>query len=463
MNSVRLLTTKPKIAVLYILDEKKCGIVPGLGKFVEKTKNALRGQGWDLCELGTFIDADKIADIAFSAQGQYDALLGITFHGTSAQQTANLVHFNGSIGTWYFPMTDWWSTASSGSGQGLIRDEAKVNSNVKHTAIFAQPDSQRSRDQLDAFAAVAHTRRAMKQEKIGLIGNSYIKAMPASNWHPDILTSKLGPRFADISITRLLQECDNCKECEVDDLLVELKQAGISMASDDSSTEANRKAARVSVALEKIQVEEGLTGIAMNCYGGSDPQGYTGLLGLCGANGCLKGHACDSVIVGCESDVIQTAQQMMFRHLVETVPCMADPWKIDVDTGIMTAATCSGPLSLARIGKRRIERGTLMSLYKVGVLGVCFPEIEPADVIVARIVGRDLGEMIVSTGKFLGGSTEIIPGRLSLQVKLDSPDEFLARGVSGNHYTFLPTNHIIQDMNKLEKLCENMGIRILRC
>ena len=83
-----------------------------------------------------------------------------------------------------------------------------------------------------------------------------------------------------------------------------------------------------------------------------------------------------------------------------------------------------------------------MSLYKVGVLGVCFPEIPQADAIVARIHGAGLERMVVATGELLGSDSTTMPGRLCLHVKLDDPEGFLARGAVGNHYTFLPTDDL---------------------
>ena len=103
-----------------------------------------------------------------------------------------------------------------------------------------------------------------------------------------------------------------------------------------------------------------------------------------------------------------------------------------------------------------------MSLYTVGVLGVCFPDIPPADAIVARIHGRGLERMVVATGRLLGSDSKTMPGRLALHVKLDDPEGFLERGVVGNHYTFLPTDNLARDIARLETLCGFMGIEIER-
>ena len=155
----------------------------------------------------------------------------------------------------------------------------------------------------------------MKREKIGLIGGSYYDVMPASNWHPDILTSRLGPSYTELDMTLLVRALDEVTNAEVSGLLRRLKNSGMRVFEGENSLDVIRMSARVSLAIERLQERYGLTGVAVNCYGGPDPEGYTGVLGCCGASGCLKAHALGSVIMGCESDVVQCAQQMLFRHL----------------------------------------------------------------------------------------------------------------------------------------------------
>lgn len=460
---VSAVSTKPRIAVQYILDDRKLKTVEGLSDFVARVRGAIRSLGFDLKEFGPDIDPDVISRNALECSGQYAAFLGVTFTGTSARQTAVIGRFAGPVGVWYFPDTPWWSMASAGSGIGYLRDEARENTGLKVAAIWGGPEDPEALERLLKFARAAHTLFAMKREKIGLIGGSYYDVMPASNWHPDVLTSRLGPSYTELDMSLLVRVLEEVSNAEVSGLVRRLKNSGMRVFEGENSLEAIRMSARVSLAIEKLQERNGLTGVAVNCYGGPDPAGYTGVLGCCGASGCLKAHAFGSVVMGCESDVVQCAQQMMFRHLLGVVPCMADPWKVDAEKGVLTAGTCSGPAELAGDPSRvYIEAGTLMSLYSVGVLGVCFPDIPPADVVVARIHGRRLERMVVAVGSLLGSDSETMPGRLALHVKLDDPEGFLSNGVVGNHYTFLPTDNLARDLARLETLCEFMDIEIER-
>lgn len=460
---MRAVSTKPKIAVQYILDESKLKTVDGLSGFVARVRKAVRSLGFDLKEFGPDIDPDTISHNALDCSGQYAALLAVTFTGTSARQTAVTGRFAGPVAVWYFPDTPWWSMASAGSGLGYLRDEAEANPALKVAAVWGDPDDPAALERLERFARAAHAVFAMKREKIGLIGGAYYDVMPASNWHPDILTSRLGPSYTELDMTLLVRAQEEVTNAEVSGLLRRLKNSGMRVFEGENSLDAIRMSARVSLAIERLQERYGLTGVAVNCYGGPDPAGYTGVLGCCGASGCLKAHALGSVIMGCESDVVQCAQQMLFRHIAGKVPCMADPWKVDAANGVLTAGTCSGPAELAGDPSRvYIEAGTLMSLYTVGVLGVCFPDIPPADAIVARIHGRGLERMVVATGRLLGSDSKTMPGRLALHVKLDDPEGFLERGVVGNHYTFLPTDNLLRDIARLETLCGFMGIEIER-
>lgn len=462
MANLPNVSTKPKIAVQYILDVKKLKTVPGLAEFVKKAQKTIRNMGWNLTEFGPDIQPDVISENARSCTGQYAGFIGVTFTGTSARQSAVIGRFDGPVAVWYFPGTPWWSMASAGSGIGYLRDEAEENPNIRLAALWGDPESDETKEKLECFARAAHTMFAMKREKIGLIGGSYYDVMPASNWHPDVMTNRLGPSYVEIDMSMLVRAQQEVTNAEVSRLVGQLKKSGMNVEEDEKSMETIRKSARASLAVEKLQERNGLTGVAMNCYGGPDPEGYTGVLGQCGASACLKGHALGSCVIGCESDVIQCAQQMMFRHLVGVVPCMADPWKLE--KGVLLAGTCGGPAELAGSPERvTIEAGTLMGLYKVGVLGVSFPEIGPADVIVARLAGRGLHRMVVATGKFLGSDTSTMPGRLCLHAKLDNPEVFLDHGVIGNHYTFLPTNHLENEMARLEMLCDFMDIEIEYC
>lgn len=463
MAELPVVSSRPKLAIQYIVDPAKLKSVPGLSVFVGRARKAVRAMGFELTEFGPDIDSDAIAENARSCVGRHAALLGITFTGTSARQTAAIGAFRGPVGVWYFPDTPWWSMASAGSGLGYLRDESDENPSVSVAAVWGDPDDPAALERLERFARAAHTVYAMRREKIGLIGGSYYDVMPASNWHPDTLTSRLGPAYAEIDMSQLTRELDDVGNAEVSGLVRRLGNAGMKMPADEGSLEVIRRSARVSLAIERLQRKYHLTGVAVNCYGGPDPEGYTGLLGCCGASGCLKAHALGSVVMGCESDVIQCAQQMLFKHLVGKVPCMADPWKVD-SKGVLLAGTCSGPASLAADPSSvSIEAGTLMSLYKVGMLGVCFPDIKKADAIVARLRGRWLDRMVVSTGKFLGSDSTTMPGRLCLKVRLDDPDAFLSRGAVGNHYTFLPTEVLGRDMARLETLCDLLDIEMERC
>jgi hypothetical protein len=300
----------------------------------------------------------------------------------------------------------------------------------------------------------------MKREKLGLIGGSYYDVMPASNWHPDVLTGRLGPSYVEVDISLLEEAAGRVATGQVTELVRKLKDSGMRLAEDEAALETIRASARVSLGIERIQEELGLTGVAINCYGGPDPEKYTGVLGRCGASGCLKGHATGSVIIGCESDVVECAQQMIFKHLLGRVPCMADPWMID-ESGVLLSGTCSGPAGLAsNVADVSIEAGTLMSLYEVGVLGVCMPQVKPAKAIVARIFGRSLDGMVLATGDFLGTDTTTIPGRLCVKVRLDDPESFLEQGAIGNHYTFLPTEDLERDLARLETVCGLLKIEI---
>lgn len=105
----------------------------------------------------------------------------------------------------------------------------------------------------------------MKREKIGLVGGAY-EVMPASNWHPDILTSKLGPQYTDLSITELIEFHKNVKANEINELIKELKGKGFQIDEDEDSLSKIRRALAASLALEKLQIKENLTGIAVPIY-----------------------------------------------------------------------------------------------------------------------------------------------------------------------------------------------------
>lgn len=461
MAKLPQVSAKPKIAVQYVLDEAKLNGTPGLSEFVKKTRMTIRGMGWELTEFGPDINPDTISANALACSGQYAAFIGVTFTGTSSRQTAVIGRFGGPVAVWYFPDTPWWSMASAGSGIGYLRDEALDKPALRVEAVWGDPGEVETVERLECFARAAHTVFAMRREKIGLIGGSYYDVMPASTWHPDVLTAQLGPSYMEADMSLLERALELVTNAEVGTLVRRLRNSGMAVAGDGESLEVIKKSARVSLAIEKLQEQFGLTGAAVNCYGGPDPEGYTGVLGYCGASGCLKAHAVGSLVMGCESDVVQCAQQMVFRHLMGVVPCMADPWKVDAKKGTLLALTCSGPAELAGETSRvSIEAGTLMSLYNVGVLGVCFPDIESDDAIVARIHGRRLDRMAVARGRFLGSDSRTMPGRLCLKVKLEDPEAFLSRAVIGNHYTFLPTKKIERDMARLEMLCDFMGISI---
>ncbi len=460
----RTVSTRPKIAIQYILDESKLKGTPGQNDFFKRVRAAIRGLGWEIAEFGPDVDAETISANAMSCAGQkFGAMLGVVFAGSSARQVALLGKFNGPVGVWFFPGTEWGGMASAGAGIGYLLDESRNNPSLKVTSIWGDPDDEETLERLQCFGHATHVAFAMKHEKIGLIGGSNYDGMPAGNWHPDVLTSKLGPSYMEIDITVLERALESVRPVEAGALVRRLSNAGMKLPDEDRSMDIIRESARVSLAVENLQNRFGLTGVAINCYGSTDPGVFGGVLGCCGANACLKAHALGTVVIGCEADVVLTAQQLIFKHLVGTVPCAAEPWKLDTVTGVLIAGTCSGPADLAEAPhKVRVEAGTLGSPYDTGVLGVCLPEIKEQDAVVTRIYGRELDRMLVATGRFLGSDSGTIVGRLSLKVELDNPDGFLDRGMVGNYYTILPTESLDRDVSRVEALCEVLGIEAER-
>src|SRR5450830_1782414 len=114
------------------------------------------------------------------------------------------------------------------------------------SAIWGEAADGATRERLERFARAAHTAFSMKREKIGLIGGSYYDVMPASNWHPDTLTRRLGPSYAEIDISLLEQACEQVTPGQVSGLLRRLKASGMRLTEDEQALQVVKASARVS-------------------------------------------------------------------------------------------------------------------------------------------------------------------------------------------------------------------------
>ena len=120
-------------------------------------------------------------------------------------------------------------------GAGLPARRGGRRPGLKVAAVWGDPDDPAALERLERFARAAHTVFAMKREKIGLIGGSYYEVMPASNWHPDVLTSRLGPSYTETRHVAARARAGGGDNAEVNGLVRRLENAGMRVSEGDES------------------------------------------------------------------------------------------------------------------------------------------------------------------------------------------------------------------------------------
>ncbi len=142
-----------------------------------------------------------------------------------------------------------------------------------------------------------------------------------------------------------------------------------------------------------------------------------------------------SITAGCEGDMVSTIAMVWLRLLLDTVPWMANPVRLDAERNTILLAHCTIARSLVRSYRLRTH-------FESG-LGVAIDgDIDAHEVTLVRIGGRDLGQLWVAEAEVLPAPHEEDLCRTQLHLHLDrGVADDLLRAPLGNHLVVVPGRH----------------------
>jgi L-fucose isomerase-like protein len=143
----------------------------------------------------------------------------------------------------------------------------------------------------------------------------------------------------------------------------------------------------------------------------------------------------EGVIAGCEGDLVTTVAMLWLHRMFGTIPWMANPSRVDRESGVLLLAHCTVPRGAA--GAYRL-RSHFESGLGVGIQGT----IASGPVTLARIGGPRMERLRVLDGELVRNTDHADLCRTQVEVEIgrDAVEELLADPL-GNHMVLVPGHH----------------------
>jgi len=342
-----------------------------------------------------------------------DLLVVYVLNGmSSAQQTLAGARSSVPVILWALPTN--YSFPSTANAVGVLRERGR-----RVRMVTGDGDPASVVPLLNMMARVAYTITRLQNSRIGTLGDIFPN-LSASHYHPDVLMDRLGPQVIHITLAEFntflatVAENDPVILDEIDRF-----RSRLDVRVDETML---RKALRFHHALESAVEKHRLTAAVLECH--------TELTPLYGINLCI-GFADERCpyLIGCEGDVVMSAQMLMLRYLTGRDSCAGDIYSLR--EGMLTLMHCGADCRMASDEKAAImEQNAPDTVGLTTKMAMCVPNLLPGDVTVTRLHGRSCDQLHVASGEVIECDTR---ERLVLHVRLNNPEGFLEH-VCGNHY-----------------------------
>ena len=285
------------------------------------------------------------------------------------------------------------------------------------------------RGQCDAacFAAIdaavrdleAHAR--LRSTRIGIVG-APSDWLVASSPDPKTVQATWGPHLVDIPLERLRSEyAAGTGDALALEILTEAETSSV-------ETTAVGEAADLEGALQRIVEDEQLDSLSVRCFDLITELGTTACLALSHLNDA-------GMMAACEGDAVSNVAMLWARELLDVVPWMANPARIDEGEGMLLLAHCTVP-------RRLVETYDLTTHFEskigVGIAG----EVPAGDVTLIRIGGTNLDELWLQEGEIVRGPHDDELCRTQVHVLVGSEAiRNLLSDPLGNHIVLVPGHH----------------------
>ncbi len=285
------------------------------------------------------------------------------------------------------------------------------------------------------IAMLSNVHRAFKEisdTKIGLIGDAS-PWLIASDVDKYSLTSRLGVKFVDISISSLEEKFHNMgsyngkydlNSTESIKLIEEYSKVAVGGRTRDDIVEA----VKMYNAIKQIVQDNELNALSIKCFD---------IIGTCNTTACLALSILNDkgLVSGCEGDIPTLWSMVIARSLLNKPVFMANPSSIDRLNRSIDFAHCTSPLSFA-------NKYSLPSHYESGIgIGVA-AELATGEYTLFKCGGESLDQMFCASGRITQNTT--VKERCRTQVRFlfesDSDLESFMNSHLGNHMILIPGN-----------------------
>lgn len=270
-------------------------------------------------------------------------------------------------------------------------------------------------DLLHVFAARARMRRA----RLGIVGVRNTEVM-----EPWRLAGRVkeawGPELMYFDLAELIDLIKAADVEEAREAAREFRQNAAAVVEPDDETFLG--AAKAYVGLRNLVERHHLDAVTVKCFDLLPVLRNTGCYALARLNE-------EGIPAACEADVLSALGMLFVRELTGQPSFMANPSKIDEDSGTITFAHCT-------IARNMLSSYTVRSHFESGIGVGIQGQIPGGPVTVVRLGGRDLKSVFAEPATLVATGARHDMCRTQLDVKFRDPDA--ARAILerplGNHH-----------------------------
>ncbi|MEW6196589.1 MAG: hypothetical protein AB1521_15690 [Bacteroidota bacterium] len=262
----------------------------------------------------------------------------------------------------------------------------------------------------------------LKKTKIGLVGGPsdwLVASMPQF----DTIAKTFGVQIEQISIDELKNKITEVKEEEIE----EIHHSFVSRAAEvkEPSKKEIKNAVKVYTALKQMIKQYQLDAVSVRCFDLVTGLKTTGCFALAKLND-------ESVIAGCEGDIVSALGMVWVNYLTDQVVWMANPTLVDEQNNLIWLAHCTIPVSMVNSYKLR-------SHYESGVGVGIEGELSKGKVTVFRLGDKELNKMWSSNAEIIENGSDENLCRTQVCIKLhgSSKASDILNEPLGNHLLLL--------------------------
>ncbi len=288
------------------------------------------------------------------------------------------------------------------------------------------PDDAQGWQNLRQALADFATWEKLQRTRLGLIGKPS-DWLVASSPAPELVQQVWGPQVVPIPMEALLARFDALPASDLAEAMADLVRGAQVIAEPDSS--ALQDAARIAIALETLAREQALEALTVRCFDLVLRRKTTSCYALARLTET-------GLIGGCEGDLVSTLGMLWSAWLLDQVPWMANPARINTARNALVLAHCTVP-------RRLVSRYALRSHFESG-LGVGLQgTLPPGPVTLLRLGGTDLRRLWLAEGTLIPTAQDENLCRTQAEIELhDSyPVSELLTQPLGNHLILVTGHH----------------------